>query len=199
MSSPGDGRNQVVNLEIVDPAWGNAIADRTIQSYASQPDRDQQWVSPRNGSMSYTEDTDEFWVRRAGKWARIPEGFIAQASGPAIDTNWSNIYDLVVLNFPVKINRHYLITGYCNVYQQGATGIPSGVYLLDDQGTEFWIEYETIHQVPYTLVGSGSYVYTPTSTKQAQVKLTGFTSGAGAVLRTGPNWDFIFVQDIGGL
>jgi hypothetical protein len=196
----GDGRNQVVNLSVIDQAWGNAIADRTIQSYASAADRDQQWAAPRNGSIAYTVDTDEFWVRRGAAWSRLPAGYVGGARGPAAITNATSAWTtLIQYNWPVKINRHYLVIGYANGAQQTKGGAVTGAILTDDQGGSQYICYDNALAVGASLLGTTTYIYTPTSTKTAWIKLQAHTLAVGGSYYFPANICSVFVTDVGGV
>jgi hypothetical protein len=200
MSSPGDGRNQVLVQTVCDPAWANAIADRTIQSYASQAVRDQQWGNPRNGSIAYTADTDEFWVRRGSAWSRLPAGYQGGARGPAANTNVGNAWTtLIQYNFPVKINRHYLVIGYANGGQRTKGGGVTGAQLADDQGGAQYICWDNLLEVNASLLGTTTYIYTPTSTKTAWIKLQAITQVVGGVYYFPANACSVFVTDVGGV
>jgi hypothetical protein len=196
----GDGRNQVVSLTTIDTGWGNAIADRTVQSYASQADRAQQWAAPRNGSMSYTADTDEFWVFRGGVWSRLPAGYVGGAMGPAVTTDAGAAYvTLVQYNFAVKQNRHYLVNAHASGYQVTAGNSISSAVLQDDQGGSQWCCYSSSLPVGYSQLGSTSVIYTPTSTKTAWVRIQAVCAAAGGAYRFNPNSCRIFVTDVGGV
>ena len=195
MTTPGDGRNQVVDLSVIDTDWGNAVSDRTVQSYPDQTTRDAAWVNPRNGSVSYTADSDETWVRRAGKWSRIPDGYIGSKWGPPTDVlATSTLTTLIEFDWPVKINRNYLVTGFCYGAQVSAAGIRTGAGLNDDQGGGRWICVSNSIQNGVSLSGSTTMIYTPSSTKTAWVKLQAIADTGGFLV----NQCQISVIDIGG-
>ena len=188
----------MVDLSVIDTDWGNAISDRTLQSYASVADRDALWPQPRPGSMCYTELDDEYWVTRAGKWTRLPTGYVGGMRGPAQDIygasgQWT---DLFRFDWPVKLGHNYLVTAYCNVQQQVAQAT-SGVQISDDQGTSMWLCYNNGLPPNWSLVGTSTYYYNPSSTKNAWVKMMFSSAQAPGYLHTGPNWCYIQVADIG--
>jgi hypothetical protein len=193
---PGDGRNQVVDLSVIDTDWGNAIADRTVQSYANQSDLNSVWGAARNGSTAYTVDTDEFWVRQGGVWKRTPGGYIGGVVGPAVQIACQAWTTLIEYDFPAKVGRRYLLDGYVDSQQITANGA-TGVVIRDDQGLQRWLKYESILVPGASLAGSCTMIYTPTATKTAAIQLVGGTSAGQLVIPA--NWAQIQVIDIGGL
>lgn len=200
MSSPGDGRNQVVDDELLDIGWGNAVADRTWQSYASQADRNTQWPTPRTGATCYTADTDEFWIYRAGAWKRLPVGFLSTNTGPGLQTDCTaSLVSLLQVSITAKVGRHYLVNAYVNGRQitNGGTGI-TGAQVSDDQGGQQWIAYANNLPVNFVQLGSTSYLYTPTSTKTGWVRISAQSSATGGAIRFGVNACRLTVSDLGG-
>lgn len=59
--------NVIPNAPIAS-AWGNAIRDRTVQSFASAAERDAQWTAPPSGAVCVTTDTYTLWLYAGTAW-----------------------------------------------------------------------------------------------------------------------------------
>ena len=60
----------VIDGAIIETAWGNEIRDRTFQVFASAAERDAQWLTPPNGAICITLDTNYWFIRTAAGWVR---------------------------------------------------------------------------------------------------------------------------------
>lgn len=195
----GDGRNQVVSDTIIDTGWGNAIADRTCQSYDSIADRDAQWVTPQPGAMCYTSDDDEFWIMVGGKWKLLPTGYIGSTGGPAAYLKAGNTLTTVVqVNFTAKNNRvyHVVARGACTQRVKGGSGY-ARFYLSDSYGNQ-WYDNMNDPLVGDVMATSGSYYLRATSSGAAWARLSAMSSISGGYVDFGANGCRIYVEDVGG-
>lgn len=208
----GDGRNQVVPDSIIDPDWGNAIADRTNQTYANAADRDAQWVTPQDGAICYTADTDTFWFHDNGKWMTWPIGLVGYLDGPTKNLDMAiNKVEMPVLaySFPARINRHYLVSassgaavvkgqGYVHFYVKDDYGETYG--MVDDNDNMHGVGPSGVPTKP-NIHGTTTFVYVPVTTHTGKVTVLGWfaaNSTAAATLRFFANKTHISVVDVGG-
>ena len=201
MANFGDGRNLVADGQVIDTAWGNAIADHTVQTYASFPDLLQQWPAARNGSMAYIADTDEFIQLRGGGWHRWPQGFMGQVRGPGAGVDCrpqDGPKELLRYTFPAKVNRQYLVVAYAVGTQVTKGGNIAKASIQDDQGGSQWVCHDSTLAVNSVCLGTTTYLYAPTSTKTAWVRILGEGATTGGAYRFAPNSAMITITDIGG-
>lgn len=195
----GDGRNQVVRDTLIITQWGNAVADRTIQSYDSAADRDNLWVTPQDGAMAYTNDTDEFWYRRGGAWKRLPLGYIGSTSNAAyVKTSGTAITKICEVTFNATNGRVYQIVGKGAGTQRvkGGSGY-SRFYLSDSFGNQ-WYDHMNDPQVGDVMATSDTYYARATKSGAAWARLSAMTSISGGYVDFGANGSRVYVEDVGG-
>jgi hypothetical protein len=95
------GRIQVSPGQTIASTWGNTDWDQTVQCFASNADRDNQYPAPHDGALAYTADTATVWKYAGTGWHALPGGVRLQNSinGPmnftqtsfAAAANWSGL------------------------------------------------------------------------------------------------------------
>lgn len=197
----GDGRNQVESNTIVATAWGNAIADRTVQSFASVGEMTQQWAAPQPGAMAYTEAEAEFWFQKPSGdgWKRLPLGYIGGAQGPAAYLQVkATITTLAQYNFTSTNGRVYRVTarGACTQRVKGGSGY-ARYYFTDSVGTQ-WYDHLNDPQVGDIMATSGGYLFRANASGAAWVRLSAMTTIAGGYIDFAAKGCSIWVEDVGG-
>lgn len=62
------GRQHPAPGEIIASDWGARLWDQSVQTFTNTTDRDTQYASPRDGAITYQEDSDTFTARVNGAW-----------------------------------------------------------------------------------------------------------------------------------
>ena len=195
----GDGRNQVLPDTIIATDWGNAIADRTCQSYATVAERDAQWVAPQPGAMAYTAAEDEFWTYWGGRWKLLPFGYMGGANGPSATTTAHGTYlTLATYNFTAKNGRVYQLCGHATGSQATKGGSGSSRLMISDS---FGVQHYGVYNDPNVGDAFGFdliQLVRASSSGAAWVKLSAACSVSGGGVSFSVNSATVWVVDVGG-
>lgn len=80
----------VVDGQLVESAWGNAIRDRALGRHDSYAALKSQWPTPADGAHALTLDDGRIYTRRLGRWYTIAEG-AGVTMGPTDANGFFNI------------------------------------------------------------------------------------------------------------
>jgi hypothetical protein len=128
--------------------------------------------------------------------ASFPRGYITSGQGPATQTDYTTVANVISLSVPVVLGRRYEVIGYGAGTQQTAASWPQ-VNINDDQGQSATLVYAPHQLLAGEFMASGaSLLYTPTSTKTATLTLSAGNGGGGA-FRIAANVAKLWVKDIG--
>jgi hypothetical protein len=111
----------VAGQKITSP-WGNEIRDRTRQVFASNAERDAQWLSPPNGASCTVLDSNSDYYRQAGVWKPARPGqVVSQALTP--QTNIPGAVFIGGGGYSVPLAyRQYRVFVSVNVFKSSSTG-----------------------------------------------------------------------------
>jgi hypothetical protein len=127
------GRVIVNPGDVIQSAWGNATYDQTVQVYANAADRDSQWPTPLDGSVSFLTDTTSLWVRAGGVWKPRPQGVISQAYSQANSSGTTATTGVTWYQAPAFTSpggRRIKVT-YSGIVQSGAVGDLAALRLME--------------------------------------------------------------------
>jgi len=128
--------------------------------------------------------------------ASYPRGFLVSATGPSgtvnVTATWTTVFSLSV---PVLVGRRYRINAWGRGLQGTATGTNQQMQIADDQTGTATLGLNQNLAVGNTLLGQGSHLYVPTSTKTAVINFQAF--GGGGNLQFVANVATIWAEDIG--
>ena len=198
----GDGRNQVVEDTVLDVDWGNAVADRTVQSFANTAERDAEWIAPQPGATCYTAAEDAFWLYRGyptQAWHRMPYGYLLGANGPsALKTVHGSYLPLVDVEWEAKVGRVYQITGHAAGSQviKGGSGY-SRLMISTAWGTQHYCSVND-PLVGDTVSFDLSIMARSTNNGQSYATLQAMTTVSGGGVQFGTNSATVWVTDVGG-
>lgn len=194
-----NGRLVVHPGDTIASVWGNTTYDQTVQQYASVADRNTQWPTPADGSVSYTTDTGTLWVRRSGAWKALPLGWVAQIVGPAALVNVAQNTTIMALTAPVQAGRRYRLTAFAAGSQQTAASTNTYFNLAGPndnvQGRFFQMPGPSGVAVGGYTAATGVWPYSPSASGNQTWTLSGFTS-AGTI-SVAANQCHILLEDIG--
>jgi hypothetical protein len=117
LSDPGFVNDVVFGAD-VDPDWGNAMRDRTVQHFASAAARDAAITSPTEGMACWLNDVDQFLIYNGVAWRQPwsqPWGEQAYAETTTANTDIGGAEaDMVTaLTFTAVANRKYIFEFFC--------------------------------------------------------------------------------------
>ena len=189
------GRVQVSPGQTISSAsWGNPVWDQSINCFDNAAARDSQWPSPHDGSVCYLADGTGLWARRAGVWRGLPMGYMAQAVGPATQTDSAaGGVTLVSVTVPTIAGRRYRISTFA-VGTQVSTASTSYYQVLGPTD----LGYQRFAMVVSAAVGAvimGTGVNTYLAA--ASGNQTWGVQSVGSTLRTTPSSAQVTVEDIG--
>lgn len=123
-----------------------------------------------------------------------PRGYIGSLAQVGNIDVGAAFTDLISLSVPVVNARRYRVTGFANGSQITAGPSISRVQIIDDQGGQKWVTYASSLAVGISIIGTGVWHFTATSTRTAVIKLQGAASN-GALRTTSE--DYLLVEDMG--
>jgi hypothetical protein len=195
----GDGRNQVLTDTTIAVDWGNAIADRTVQSYPDQNTRDAQWVAPRPGAVCYTAAEDEFWIMVSGAWNLLPYGYISHDDGPdSLTTVHGTYVVLAQVNFTSRAGRVYQFNGHAAGTQvtKGGSGF-ARLMMSTSFGTS---HYVTLNDPALgdVIAADLTRMARASTSGAAWGRISAMTTVSGGGVQFGAGGATVWVTDIGG-
>lgn len=127
----------VVDGQLIESAWGNAIRDRAVERFDNKAALDAGWGSAANGCYAVTVDTGYRWVRKGGVWQR-PPGTVINAqyeNGPQVQKNagLSDLYSATSMGgpFPYPVTVHASAVVWFGVSTVPVSAAPDLVRILD--------------------------------------------------------------------
>ena len=78
--------DQVIPGEIIESAWGNAIADRILNRYATATERDTKNPTPTDGDLAYLQNIDVVQVYQSGGWRAVLTAIGHQSGGASVES-----------------------------------------------------------------------------------------------------------------
>ena len=188
------GRLVVNPGDVIASVWGNTTFDQTVQAFDTPAARDAQWPAPKDGAAAYTADTGSLWVRRAGAWKALPLGFLAQAIGPAAQTDSAaGGVTLASVSVPVVAGRRYRMS--CFGVGTQVTTASTSYFQISGPVDLGYARFAMVVSAPVGAVVMGAGVFTYTAT--ATATQTWGVQSVGSVLRASPNTVQIIAEDIG--
>ena len=196
------GRLVVNPGDVIASVWGNTVYDQSVQAYDNAASRDSQWPTPKDGAVCYTVDTATVWLRRAGAWAALPRGLIANSNGPPSAFNAASGTFWSWANVPVIAGRKYRFHLWVQGGQQ--TSAASFLYFTVGDSQSIWAGANS----RFIWYGGGSPVaagsisvsvsrlYVPTATGNVTFTM-GVSTGAGT-FSIGANVCEAALEDLGG-
>jgi hypothetical protein len=146
----------VVDGQLIESAWGNAIRDRTLERFDTKAALDAGWPSAANGSAAVTLDTNSRWMRAGGAWYhdRACLGFGQDANARNGIGNTAYVYPITL---PVTVPAGRLLRFGLNIMLNINTG---------GAGYEIWLRDNAINQTKlgqHNTIGPGVIIVSAVS------------------------------------
>ena len=143
----------VIDGAIIQTSWGNEVRNRTMQVFATNAERDAQWLTPPNGAHCVTLDTYSIWLRQAGAWVLAPPqaGSQVVAANRGAQDTWpgnNTPTSVMSINVQAKPGRSYALTAMLSMSGTAAATL----WVIIRAGAA------DIQSVPFSYAGGGLVV-----------------------------------------
>lgn len=185
--------------------YNTHVRNRLVNYFTSTTNRDAEIVSPVEGMMAYTADTDVFWFYNGASWLPTTNplygrGLITQASKTSVQTGITTVTDITSLtvSFTAEALRTYKVSVWVGV-GSSVSGDSVSVYITDAANTVLQTGTVAIPESGFNPTAYVEYYVTPGAgsvTYKARIA-RGTGSGSVAVSAGTTQPAYITVEDIG--
>lgn len=186
--------------ELIESAWGNAVAGRVVKRFANIAARDAAYPAATAGigALCVTTDTITLWVSNGTSWIVAAPGLVGYVATNVIQNVGLSGTDLTGLSVSVNLSpvRRYRAIASVVVRKRGAAGMANLFIIVGVAGQQGGAldqialdEYSTLVAISKPFTGSGA----------TTIKLQGL-AGSGSVDYNAATFDSLLeVFDIGPL
>lgn len=182
-------------------AYNEYVRDQVVCQFATTAARDSLIVSPQEGMLCYTRDTDTFWFYNGAAWVNHERtGIVAYVSYTSFQTGISTITDISALSttFTADSSRYYRFTVKGLLISTVANDI-ANVWLTNASNTGYNVDGVLCASTVYGLTSNLSSIVTGLSGSQTVKVRCERAAGSGAIAFGGASTHpaYLLVEDMG--